>query len=43
MSNPIFSLLNNKLITSFKNTPKIDNIKNDYSVWGRRKLDSGKE
>lgn len=43
MDNPIFNLLDNKLITSFKNSPKLENIKNDYSVWGSRKLDSGQE
>lgn len=43
MEVPIFNLLNNKLLTSFKNMPKIENMKNDYSVWGSRKLDSGQE
>ena len=43
MNSPIFNLLDNKLITSFKNTPKLENIKNDYSVWGKRKMDSGQE
>jgi hypothetical protein len=43
MELPIFNLLDNKLLTSFKNAPKISNIKNDYSVWGSRKLDSGQE
>jgi hypothetical protein len=43
MEKPIFNLLDNKLITSFKNTPKIIDLKNDYSVWGSRKLNSGAE
>jgi hypothetical protein len=43
MNRPIFSFLNNELIVSIKDTLKIDNIKNDYSVWGTRKLYSGEE
>lgn len=43
MEKPIFNLLDNKLITSFKNSPKITDLKNDYSVWGTRKMDSGTE
>jgi hypothetical protein len=38
-----YTRLNNELITSIKNTLKIDNIKNDYSVWGNRKTDSGQD
>ena len=43
MEKPIFNLLDNKLITSFKNSPKITDLRNDYSVWGSRKTDSGTE
>lgn len=41
MEKPIFNLLDNKLITSFKNSPKLTDMKNDYSVWGNRKTDAG--
>lgn len=41
MEKPIFNLLDNKLITSFKNSPKLADMKNDYSVWGNRKTNSG--
>lgn len=41
MEKPIFNLLDNKLITSFKNSPKLTDMKNDYSVWGNRKTNSG--
>ena len=41
MEKPIFNLLDNKLLTSFKNSPKLTDMKNDYSVWGNRKMDSG--
>lgn len=41
MEKPIFNLLDNKLITSFKNSPKLTDMKNDYSVWGNRKTNAG--
>lgn len=41
MEKPIFNLLDNKLITSFKNSPKLTEMKNDYSVWGNRKTNAG--
>ena len=41
MEKPIFNLLDNKLITSFKNNPKLTDMKNDYSVWGNRKTNNG--
>ena len=34
---------NNNLITSYSNTPQIQNIKNDYIVWGLRKTTDGSE
>lgn len=43
MEKPIFNLLDNQLITSFKNSPKIADLRNDYSVWGTRKTDAGTE
>lgn len=33
----------NNLISSFSNTPNITNIKNDYSIWGKRTTTSGAE
>jgi hypothetical protein len=41
MSKPIFSFLDGKLILSLKNNLKIENVKNDYSVWGVKKTNSG--
>ena len=38
-----YSFTDNKLISSFKNTPKIDNIKNDYTIWGKKKGAAGVE
>lgn len=32
-----YSFTDNKLISSFRNTPKIDNFKNDYTIWGKKK------
>ena len=31
------------LITSFQNSPVLNNLKNDYAVWGKRKTTSGVE
>lgn len=30
----MYSFIDGKLVTSFQNTPKINEIKNDYSIWG---------
>ena len=38
-----YSFTDSELISSFRNTPKIDNIKNDYTVWGKKKGVSGVE
>jgi hypothetical protein len=43
MDKPIFSLMDSKLVTSFKNSPKIADIKNDYCVWCNRRTSSGTE
>jgi hypothetical protein len=32
--NIMFNFLDSILISSFQNTPKINNLKNDYTVWG---------
>lgn len=31
-----YSFVNGTLITSFNNNPNINNIKNDYAIWGKR-------
>ena len=33
----VFSFENSNLITAFQNNPDLNNIKNDYSIWGTRK------
>lgn len=42
-STPQWSFLNSQLINQFQNTPKLDNLKNDFSVWGKKKTASGSE
>lgn len=41
VSSNLYSFEGNELITSFQNNPNIANLKNDYSIWGERKLISG--
>ena len=38
-----YSFNDNKFISSFRNTPKIDGIKNDYAIWGKKKGVTGVE
>ena len=38
-----FNFEGNKLISSFQNNPTLNNVKNDYSIWGKRKTSSGAE
>lgn len=38
-----YNLNNSKLITSISNTPKYENIKNDFIIWGKRKELDGTE
>ena len=40
---PIFNFVGNNLITSFSNTPNLLNLKNDYSIWGKKKTVHGSE
>lgn len=42
-TNLAYDFLQGTIIESFTNTPKLDAIKNDYSVWGKRKTATGKE
>lgn len=39
----VYSFEDNNLITSFNNSPNLLNLRNDYSVWGKRKGVTGKE
>ena len=42
-SSVIYNFEDNNLITAFSNTPTLNNLKNDYSIWGNRKTASGTE
>ena len=37
----IYNFLGNELITSFNNNPNLNNVKNDFSIWGTRKSVAG--
>ena len=37
----VYDFSDSKLITSFSNTPQYNHIKNDYVIWGSKKLFSG--
>ncbi len=43
MEEPVFSFLDNTLVISLKNNPKLTDLKNDYTIWGTRRLSSGTE
>ena len=38
-----FNFKDNKLILAIQNNPVLNNLRNDYSVWGKRKTSSGAE
>lgn len=40
---PMWSFLNSQLITQFQNTPKLENLRNDFAVWGTKKTTAGNE
>ena len=42
-SSVIYNFEDNNLSTAFSNTPTLNNLKNDYSIWGNRKTASGTE
>lgn len=42
-SSVIYSFEDNNLITAFQNNPTLNNLKNDYTIWGKRKTVSGTE
>ncbi|MBO7079303.1 MAG: hypothetical protein J6W64_05785 [Bacilli bacterium] len=37
----IYEFKNNQLLTNISNSPKLDSIKNDYTVWGERTSSAG--
>lgn len=37
----IYSFDENQLVTAINNTPQLNNVKNDYSIWGNRKTLDG--
>ena len=39
----VYSLYNSKLVSSFSNAPALNNVKNDFSIWGVRKGVTGIE
>lgn len=44
LSSPVtYSFEDSNLVTSFQNTPDLLNLRNDFSVWGKRKGVTGKE
>lgn len=42
-SSHVYSLYDSKLVSSFSNSPALNNIKNDFSIWGTRKGITGVE
>lgn len=38
-----YSFNDSKFISSFRNTPKIESVKNDYAIWGKKKGVTGVE
>ena len=39
----VFNFEDSKLISAFQNSPVLNNVKNDYAIWGKRKSVSGAE
>ena len=42
-SSHVYSLYDSKLVSSFSNSPALNNVKNDFSIWGTRKGVTGVE
>ena len=40
-SSSVYSLYNSKLVSSFSNSPALNNVKNDFSIWGTKKGATG--
>ena len=39
----VYNFEGNRLITALQNAPKLNNIRNDFSIWGKRKGVNGKD
>lgn len=39
----VYNFEGNRLITAIQNAPKLNNIRNDFSIWGKRRGINGKE
>ena len=42
-SSHVYSLYNSKLVSSFSNAPALNNVKNDFSIWGVNEDVAGRE
>lgn len=42
-SSHVYSLYNSKLVSSFSNSPALNNVKNDFSIWGVKTGVTGRE
>ena len=42
-SSHVYSLYDSKLVSSFSNNPALNNVKNDFSIWGTKKSVNGNE
>lgn len=40
---PMWNFIDGQLISAFQNTPNLLNLRNDFAVWGKKKLTSGTE
>ena len=40
---PMWNFRDSQLVTTFQNTPNFANLRNDYSVWGKKKTAAGSE
>lgn len=44
LSSPYYYVFeDNMIVTAFNNSPNLNNLRNDYSVWGKRKTSTGAE
>lgn len=42
-STPMWNFTDNRLVSTFQNTPNILNLRNDFAIWGKKKTTSGTE
>lgn len=40
---PMWNFIDGQLISAFQNTPNLLNLRNDFAIWGKKKLTSGTE